>query len=898
MDPEASERLRRLQLADLGTARRERISTAQDPRKQVPVHLAYIEATRESNITGTKAQRLAEENKGQLEEWKNLHKTVNDTGDVEDLNDILQAMSFFTLIVVAITRCLRRLSVVEAVSLVLEDEEFSMGPPTMELPPNHIHEPPMPQLHRSIWTLLLTPTTVLLLALIAVRGLSEEMAAKNEVMRAEGQFQSQPFDPPDLRITDYSRYVSTPQAFLDSIHSPAQPPNLSPATTNSPTQRSASVAIAPEAKRPPPSFRPEISIPVTVPVNPKAKVPKALAATTAPSAVPANATQLFSITVPSYPKTAEARATVHLPDMATATATTRSTPPSVPVEKEVFPAKQNTQMKYPVELLLAMQAKAEWRRQEALKATNPEDQSKDAMQHFIDGPFQGKKATSEYQATQGRKAEQQEKARAAEDQKAALSAKEQASRTSVDVLQRQVALLARAGAAQAPMTASRAGRAQRSDSEATSMDTSESVISYPKPMLSEEDNFPLPGSSGHLVDVEVESMPQSGLTEHVLSPALVDLTGLDFSTARLHDTVEKEPSIPATPSVSSEDTEQQRLSESVPDIEKMLDPRLVAMSKLVDEFLKQMNDYRREFETHVTKALSSPGRSHSTSQQIIATPEGSSPVIMHTSPGSPVQAPTTPIMTRADEITEMQKWLSQSGAISRDAAINHPSFSRYRSPVRIPSSGTDSPPEAQELPGTPSKTAFSANIPTFDTLRVSESPDRAPHTFDPVKKPEPAVKESTVKGPPVSETLPPVTSPKIKSPGVQTKKQVSWLNKSIYAAPGVPLYTGPPLYTAVNQPIDQPLGKVTEFGKTKVLGVAPFNPSARVASLSQRSHNIPARDLPMPDAPEQAELHQLTSASSGEPYQSKSSLPTVLGPKPFTIPRIKESKIGLSRLFQ
>lgn len=152
----------------------------------------------------------------------------------------LPAMSFFTLIVVAITRCLRRLSVVEAVSLVLEDEEFSMGkkplgqlmlvpylqtnaeqdlpgPPTMELPPNHIHEPPMPQLHRSIWTLLLTPTTVLLLALIAVRGLSEEMAAKNEVMvsdpeitgrhstdtfpqRAEGQFQSQPFDPPDLRM--------------------------------------------------------------------------------------------------------------------------------------------------------------------------------------------------------------------------------------------------------------------------------------------------------------------------------------------------------------------------------------------------------------------------------------------------------------------------------------------------------------------------------------------------------------------------------------------------------------------------------------------------------------------------------------------------------------------------
>ncbi|KAJ5610349.1 hypothetical protein N7510_007068 [Penicillium lagena] len=601
----------------------------------------------------------------------------------------------------------------------------------------------------------------------------------------------------------------------------------------------------------------------------------------------------------------------------TATATTRPTPSSAPVEKVDVSAKRNPQMKYPVELLLTMQAKADRTRQAVLKATAPEDQNKYAMQHYIVPSFQDKKAVSEHQAAQARKIEQREKARAAKDQESALSAKEQASRTSAEVLQRQVAFLARARAAQALTAAARAGTAQMSDSEATSVETSESAISHTKPTLSQKDNFTRPGSSGRLLDFEEEPLPQSESAEYVLSPALVDLTGLDFPRTLLHNTAEKETSISATPSVSSEDIEQQPLSESIQDIKRMLDPRLVAMSKLVDEFLKQMNDYRREFESHVTKALSSSVKSQSASQRVIVTPQGSSPsVIMHTAPGSPIRAPTTPGMTRTDEITKMQKWLSQSGAISRDAAMNHPSFSRYRSPVRIPSSGSDSPPEAQELPGTPPKTAFSANIPPFDTLRVSESPDRAPHTIDPVKKsgPEPAVK-----GPTVSETVPPVTSPKTKSPSVQMKKRVNSLNKSIYATPGVPMYTGPPLYTAISQPIDRPLGQVTEFGKTKVLGVAPFNPSARVPSLPQRSQNIPVRDVPMPDAPEQAEPNQIsdrtirlspppcmvgteqpTSASSGGLYQSMSSVPrkeenkpscgpAVLGPKPFTIPLASSS---------
>ncbi|KAJ5812238.1 hypothetical protein N7474_008539 [Penicillium riverlandense] len=1010
MDSEASERLRILQLADLGTARRERISTAHDPRKQVPVHLAYIEATRESNITGTKAQRLAEENKGQLEQWKNLHKTVNDTGDVEDLNDILQGQSHRAHLSasygflhtqghghhpMAVQSAGRGGGVMGT-----RGRELAHGSPRASY--RGAASKPHPRAsYASAVSVHLDPAldTNNGVAASAYRGKGYFRGNGVKERGHEGR-KPVPVPRPTRPTTDYSRHVSTPQAFLASIHSPVQPSNLSPATATSPVQRPASVAITPEPKRPPPSFRPEISIPVTVPVNPKAKVTKAPAATTAPSAAIAKATQVSSMTIPSYPKSAEARATVRLPAMATAAAkpnpaspfaiiaatatanarptlpstpvaklvagalpaaTARPTPPSAPVRKANVSAKPNPQMKYPVELLLTMQTKAERHRHAVLKSTAPEDKNKHAMQHLSARTFHDKKAASGSQAGQFQKAEPQEKARAA---------KEQASRTCVEVLQRQVAFLARVGAAQAPMAASRAGRTQRSDSEATSVDTSESAISYPKPMLPEKDNFTQSVSSGHLLDFEAEPMPQTELPEHVLSPALVDLTGLDFPKTRLHDTVEKEPSIPGTPSVSCEDIEQQTLSESVQDIERMLDPRLVAMSKLVDEFLKQMNDYRREFESHVTKALSSSGKSQSASHQVIATPQGSSPsVIMHTAPGSPVRAPTTPSMTKTDKITEMQKWLSQSGAISRDAAINHPSFSRYRSPVRIPSSGTDSPPDAQELPGTPLKTAFSGKIPSFDTLRVSESPDRTTHTRDPVKKsePEPAVKGSTAEGTTVSETVPPGTSPKIKSPGDgQPKKRFNSMNKSIYATPGVPMYTGPPLYTAISQPIDQPLGQVTEFGKTKVLGVAPYNPSARVPSLSQRSQNISVRDITMPDAPEQTEPNQIgarstspppspyvgrtdqsTSASSGGLYQLMSSVPrkeenkpasgptvlgpkpftiapasssgglyqpmssvprkeekkvlsgpTVLGPKPFTIPPRKESKFALSRIFQ
>ncbi|GAB1204504.1 hypothetical protein APSETT445_003159 [Aspergillus pseudonomiae] len=92
MDPEKAERLSRLQMEDLGTARREHISTT-DNRKVKKARLEDIEATRLSNQPGTEAQRLAEQNRQQLTEWKNVFKKLGDTLDLENLDDLLNGQS-------------------------------------------------------------------------------------------------------------------------------------------------------------------------------------------------------------------------------------------------------------------------------------------------------------------------------------------------------------------------------------------------------------------------------------------------------------------------------------------------------------------------------------------------------------------------------------------------------------------------------------------------------------------------------------------------------------------------------------------------------------------------------------------------------------------------------------
>ncbi|KAI9042551.1 uncharacterized protein KD926_005406 [Aspergillus affinis] len=98
MDPEdekaakRAERLRQLQMEDLGSARREYISTA-DIKRRNNVSLQFLEAGRMSNVQGSDAYRKAEANKEQLSAWANVHKGIGDTEDLENLDSLLDGQS-------------------------------------------------------------------------------------------------------------------------------------------------------------------------------------------------------------------------------------------------------------------------------------------------------------------------------------------------------------------------------------------------------------------------------------------------------------------------------------------------------------------------------------------------------------------------------------------------------------------------------------------------------------------------------------------------------------------------------------------------------------------------------------------------------------------------------------
>ncbi|GKZ37407.1 hypothetical protein AbraIFM66950_008930 [Aspergillus brasiliensis] len=92
MDSNASDRLKSLQMEDLGTARREYISTADD-RRYKRARLEDIEAIRMSNVPGSAAQRMATINQERLEDWANVHKTIGDTEDLEHLDSLLDGQS-------------------------------------------------------------------------------------------------------------------------------------------------------------------------------------------------------------------------------------------------------------------------------------------------------------------------------------------------------------------------------------------------------------------------------------------------------------------------------------------------------------------------------------------------------------------------------------------------------------------------------------------------------------------------------------------------------------------------------------------------------------------------------------------------------------------------------------
>ncbi|KAF9887883.1 hypothetical protein FE257_009543 [Aspergillus nanangensis] len=84
--------LNTLQMNDLGTDRRERLST-EDGRRAPTVHLEDIEASRMSNIPGSKEYRSAKDNQLELKRWSDVHKNIGDTGDLEDLDNLLDGQT-------------------------------------------------------------------------------------------------------------------------------------------------------------------------------------------------------------------------------------------------------------------------------------------------------------------------------------------------------------------------------------------------------------------------------------------------------------------------------------------------------------------------------------------------------------------------------------------------------------------------------------------------------------------------------------------------------------------------------------------------------------------------------------------------------------------------------------
>ncbi|EGD91406.1 hypothetical protein H112_01210 [Trichophyton rubrum D6] len=92
-DDERANRMKALQMADLGTARREHISTVDRPNKLHRIGIQQIEAIRDSNRKGTEAYTLAETNREKLNSWATYHETLEENMDAENLDPLLDGQT-------------------------------------------------------------------------------------------------------------------------------------------------------------------------------------------------------------------------------------------------------------------------------------------------------------------------------------------------------------------------------------------------------------------------------------------------------------------------------------------------------------------------------------------------------------------------------------------------------------------------------------------------------------------------------------------------------------------------------------------------------------------------------------------------------------------------------------
>ncbi|KKZ60254.1 hypothetical protein EMCG_05011 [[Emmonsia] crescens] len=92
-EEERQRRMQELQMADLGTARREYISTVDLPNKYRHIGLDQIEVIRAANMKGSEVQKIAEINKAQLSAWNNAHQTIGGDVQLEELDGMMSGQS-------------------------------------------------------------------------------------------------------------------------------------------------------------------------------------------------------------------------------------------------------------------------------------------------------------------------------------------------------------------------------------------------------------------------------------------------------------------------------------------------------------------------------------------------------------------------------------------------------------------------------------------------------------------------------------------------------------------------------------------------------------------------------------------------------------------------------------
>ncbi|KAJ5673911.1 hypothetical protein N7462_009350 [Penicillium macrosclerotiorum] len=210
--------LQALQMADLGTARREYISTTDDSKHQRQARIEDIEASRLSNVCGTVAANLAAQNKDQLNAWSNLHKTVSDTGKLEDLNDLMHGQS-------------HRLRL----TATLHGGD-GIHHPSGKRGGGRGHHP-YPHQSLGIWG-------------------SVKVATQQSNVSPKGK-------------EDFSRKITAPEIFLANARASFGPSPTSSESPSSPPPRACSTAVTLQTRRPGVTFRPEIKIPISSPADMK-----------------------------------------------------------------------------------------------------------------------------------------------------------------------------------------------------------------------------------------------------------------------------------------------------------------------------------------------------------------------------------------------------------------------------------------------------------------------------------------------------------------------------------------------------------------------------------------------------------------------------------------------------